>query len=146
VIARTEPPIAAEPIAPPTPIVQPEPRPAQPEPVQAEPLVQPEPAAPPIVRPEPIAEAEPPVAAAEPEEETPAVDRDHDIRHLIRTANWQRNRNELAAAEATYQRVLRMERGNARALVGITRVYIARRDGLKAAIAWRDTRFPKRSP
>ena len=23
---------------------------------------------------------------------------------------------------------------------------IARRDGLKAAIAWRDTRFPKRSP
>jgi hypothetical protein len=58
--------------------------------------------------------------------------RDEQIRHLIRSANYARNRGQLGPAERDYLRVLRLQPRNARALAGLTRLAMSRRDGTQA--------------
>jgi serine/threonine protein kinase/DNA-binding response OmpR family regulator len=68
-------------------------------------------------------------------EEAAPGDRAERVRQLIRTANYQRNRGNHDAAQANYQRVLQLDRRNARALAGLAHSAIARRDA-RAAVRW----------
>jgi hypothetical protein len=58
-----------------------------------------------------------------------------ELRRLIRSGNYERNRNRLPEAEREYLRALRLDRRNARALAGLTKVAIGRRDGTQA-VRW----------
>ncbi|MEC7521428.1 MAG: hypothetical protein VYE22_16235 [Myxococcota bacterium] len=74
-----------------------------------------------------------------PAEEDEADDDDpprgRDVARLIRSANYDRNRGNLREAERTYLQVLRVEGRNPRALAGLTRVAMSRRDGTQA-VRW----------
>ncbi|HEY8427854.1 MAG TPA: tetratricopeptide repeat protein, partial [Sandaracinaceae bacterium] len=52
--------------------------------------------------------------------------REQRIRHLLRLANFQRNRGNLQDAESNYLAVLDLDRDNARALAGLARLHMAR--------------------
>lgn len=69
------------------------------------------------------------------------------VQHLIRSANFDRNRGRLRDAEISYLRVLRRERRNARALAGLTRIAMGRSEG-RQAVRWaqRLVRFQPRNP
>lgn len=57
------------------------------------------------------------------------------LTHAIRTGNFQRNRGNLQAAEASYMRALRIDRDNPRALAGLVRLNMARGNS-SAAVRW----------
>ncbi|UJR82313.1 response regulator [Sandaracinus amylolyticus] len=95
-----------------------------------------EPEAPAVVELEPE-EAEPePELEAEPEAEAePEGEQRSPTDQLIARANFRRNNGELQAAEADYLRVLRTDPRNARAIAGLVRLHMARRDA-RAATQW----------
>ncbi|MBX3271818.1 MAG: hypothetical protein KF729_16240 [Sandaracinaceae bacterium] len=64
-----------------------------------------------------------------------AASREREVAHLLRSGNFDRNRGRLREAEVAYLRALRLSPRNVRALVGLTRVAIARRDGPQA-VRW----------
>jgi hypothetical protein len=62
----------------------------------------------------------------------PEVDR---VRILIRRGNYRRTHGQLQAAESDYLRVLRMQPSSARAMAGLARLHMSRRDS-RAAVHW----------
>ncbi|MEQ8727771.1 MAG: hypothetical protein RID81_41200 [Sandaracinaceae bacterium] len=73
-----------------------------------------------------------PEAIAEDDESEGAAPRERDVARLIRSANYDRNRGNLREAERSYLQVLRVEGRNPRALAGLARVAMTRRDGTQA--------------
>ncbi len=82
-------------------------------------------------------ESETEIAEAEPQgRETDAPEsRSSRVVHLIRVANFERNRGNVRAAEAAYQQVLSLDRTNARALAGLVRLDLARHNP-SGAVRW----------
>ncbi|MGE0788590.1 MAG: tetratricopeptide repeat protein [Sandaracinaceae bacterium] len=74
---------------------------------------------------------------AAPDDESPEARaaRNELARHHIRAGNYSRNRGELRDAERHYLQVLHLQPRNPRALAGLTRVAIMRRDGTQA-VRW----------
>ncbi|AKF05062.1 response regulator [Sandaracinus amylolyticus] len=84
---------------------------------------------------EPATEPEPDVEAGADVDPEPEGEQRSPTDQLIARANFRRNNGELQAAEGDYLRVLRTDPRNARAIAGLVRLHMARRDA-RAATQW----------